>query len=195
MKADQEKNKKKYVAGWFNRVFPSRIVEFETPLTPFNCYERLQKLPGRMIYLNAKSKVELANAGIQSFHLNWLPEEDTLEFLHYTTRDNTAHVILQGKVFVSDIYETTLVQMRSVNDSNKPAFVGGYKLNILMLIILCIVAVILFRNSDIFPAVLGALTCLLLFPLFLLFAFVFARTRAEIKLIQNVLTEPDEAKL
>jgi hypothetical protein len=87
-----DKKKKNFVAGWFGLLLPPRFLEFETPLTSRECYERLQKLPGKMVYLKAKNKVELANAAMQPFQLQWRPDENICEFIQ-SSRNRQSNVV------------------------------------------------------------------------------------------------------
>ena len=83
MESSPDKKKKNFIGSWLNRILqPRSLYEFETPLTPYQCYERLQKLPGKMAYLKAKNKVELANTGMLPFGLQWKPDENVCEFIH-----------------------------------------------------------------------------------------------------------------
>lgn len=195
MESSPDKKKKNFIDSWLDRLLqPRSLYEFETPLTPYQCYERLQKLPGKMAYLKAKNKVELANTGMLPFGLQWKPDKNVCEFI-YAGRG--WDIGLRGKVFVSEIYETTLVQCRR---GNKELVFHRHILPFLMLIPVMTIGYLIggyppdliFRTI---PLLLGEAACAILFALFLFFAIGIPTARADIKLLRIVLTEPDESKL
>ncbi len=198
MDSETGKKKKNFVAGWFGRLLPPRFLEFETPLTSRECYERLQKLLRKMVYLKAKNKVELANAAMPPFQLQWKPDENICEFVQAS--QNRQGIGLQGRVFFSDIYETTLVQCRLGSNRNASSCWVGI---LLFLIGMAIIPLMVIWTSGVplnqflsavLPFWLGTFSCLRLLGLFLVFGVRIPQTRASIKLLRNVLTEPDETQ-
>jgi hypothetical protein len=200
MKVDEDKKKKIDVGRWFKWLYPSRFFEFETSLTPHECYERLQKLPGKMAYLKAKNRVELANASVVPFDLKWLPDENICEFWRTSTsRGTRGQVRFQGKVFVSNIYETTLVQGRSTTTYSSMKLSSCLPPIIFIALAVLLPALVLGMSLEsviklVFPFWLTMGAC----SIFFIAAFVLmvvARGRAELNLLKNVLTEPDETRL
>ncbi|MEO8608669.1 MAG: hypothetical protein ABI690_12340 [Chloroflexota bacterium] len=194
MESPSDKKKKNFIGSWLDRLlYPRSLYEFETPLTPYQCYERLQKLPGKTDYLKAKSKVELANAGARlAFELQWKPQENVCEFvLASQTRNNDAG--LRGKVFFSEIYEKTQVSIRAGNPSNRE--LGCRRL----LIIACIFGVIAISQTfDSFLRMIVSIgLCCSPFVVFLVIVIVLVMLggRDNLKLLRIVLTEPDESQL
>jgi hypothetical protein len=204
MESPSDKKKKNFIGSWLDHFLPRRIFEFETSLTPHECYERLQKLPGKMAYLQAKGKVELANAPFQPFQLHWKQDANTCEFAYIDSRSRNGNVGLRGKVFFSEIYETTLVQLRSENESRQlsPRSLFGLCALILLLLMSLFfinVATTLGRIDqalDIFVRSELPIGCC--FSVFILTFGVIpliTRSRAIQKLLQIILTEPDESQL
>jgi hypothetical protein len=200
MENSQEK-KKNFIGTWLDRLLqPRSLYEFETPLTPYQCYERLQKLSGKMAYLKAKSKVELANAGdIPAFELQWKPQENVCEFVQLASQTRNSSAGLRGKVFFSDIYERTQVYIRPRNPSNRKPSIGGcigVSLLLVAAYVLCSTAFMGIQDAVNF-FLRTMLPIGLCFSPVVIFAFALAisRSRDNLKLLRIVLTEPDESQL
>jgi hypothetical protein len=204
METYPQKKKKNVVGSWLDRFLSPSIFEFETTLTAYECYERLQKLPGKMVYLQAKGMVELANVSFQPFQPQWKHDANICEFAYIDSRNRDGSVSLRGKVFFSEIYETTLVQLRSENESRQltpRSFFEFCALIFLLLMGLFFINLATTRGGidqalDIFVrSELPIVCCASLF--FVTFGVIplVTRSHAIRKLLRIVLTEPDESRL
>jgi hypothetical protein len=207
------KNKNQNSDFWAGLFLP-RQREFETKLTPHECYERLTKLPQRMTYLNAKHQVERVNSE-NNIEVKWLVDENRVEFgLTPTNRTRSTEFVILGEVFYSDIYETTLVKgwQKALFPAKRLPFLyneADESVNTTLAVIYLCLFVLFFTLLWIglgFAVTANEhhLLCIATsfwIPVVAIFGFVilpvFGDTgrRSRWRLIKLVLTEPDETKL
>ncbi len=188
--------------------------EFETGLTPRECYERLTKLPQRMTYLNAKHQVERANSE-NNIDAKWLPDENRVEFGFVGTNETrSTEFVIMGEVFYSDIYEITLVRgwQKALFQAKRFPFLYNNtdeSVNVVLGVIYLCLFVLFFTLlwiglGFVVTANEHHLLCLatsLWIPAVAIFGFVIVPIfgdpdrRSRWHLIRIVLTEPDETKL
>ncbi|MEZ4668715.1 MAG: hypothetical protein R3E39_12455 [Anaerolineae bacterium] len=176
----------------------SRVVEFETPLTPAECCARLNKLPKKMSYLKAKGRLELANANFAGDLRAEMVAQDRCQFIIEANVPDDPYQYSKWKLitthsgFIQSTGAGTHVELRAhVNTNSSLTKFFTPKLTISLIVILWIIAAVVFpQNQPGAICVAGAVT---------LFAFLNALSRNDYnsltELLRIVLSEAEEDNL
>jgi hypothetical protein len=178
---------------------------FVSPLTPFECYQRLKKVPERRTYMTAKVKLGIVNSS-HGLRAEWDDVNQVCHFSvpvqidrsHFSTASRTREV-LSGNGSWSTADSTTLVKgvihpMRHYFIDGLPTSYGILAIVAFMVSYACGFS---FIRGTSWPsgwafsiAILGVIAVLALLP------FLDQRQlRIRLQLITMVLTEPDEMRL